>query len=195
VNAEFTVMAGSTVGAMLANVMAAWVANRVAFGNKFDPGLEWVAILALPALIAGLISALVGLGGLKLAILFVVPAHAPAVATHRSLIAAACAAITMLVAGAACYGLWTQAWRWNSTLIIFLPGFVESLLSTAAICLTLLPFCSTGFMSLGSRRPALLQRATALATLALILSGVYAQYQSESVDWIGSFLMRWMENS
>lgn len=167
-------VAGVTLGILFANVVASACANTVAVARL----PSWRPLL-LPAIACAVLGGALQYAGYKLALIVIVPALVPCGTPARRLLALLVTPVALLALAGAVYAVGMS--RFAGPLGALFPGVVESLLSAAAICATLLPFLPGRFL-IAHRAPS---RIAAMATLLLVLSGAYAQWQSNGVDVLG----------
>lgn len=167
-------VAGVTLGILLANVVATACANAIAVAR-----LPCWPRLLLPALACALLGGALQFAGYKLALIVVVPALVPCGDWRRRMLGMLATPPVLLGLAGVVYA---ASLRLPGTMFGALaPGVVESLLSAATICVVILPFLPARFLT--ARRSA--SRLAAVATLLLVLSGAYAQLQSDGVDALG----------
>ena len=167
-------VAAVTLGILLANVVATACANAVALSR-----LPSWRRLVLPALACALLGGLLQYAGYKLALIVVVPAQVPCGPWRRRVLGVLATPPALL----ACAGMVYAASMTLPVgpLDVLAPGIVESLLAAVTVCAAILPFLPARWLV--AHRTA--SRIAAVATLLLVLSGAYAQLQSDGVDALG----------
>ncbi len=179
-------IAGQSVGLLFSSFMAGFIGhflqngNRLATDNTIQKKANYLLLLTVAILI------LVSCAGKKLYMIVPYKRGNGTLSLGNTLIASILSSSLLILFASGLYIITLN--KSLPVLNIIVTGMIESLISSAALYLTLSPYILSGFSKIPGKNAKKSVKIVSILTIFLVLSGLYSLYQDTFVSIIGSYM-------